>query len=142
MELTISIITILGFVIAFATYKNTYIKEPKEDIQFLIDRYDAADRATERLVNELKTYCASHNSYNEHFKEGLTFQNGITFLESAHAALFKEEHRQSLVTVSIGKKRLDELIKRIDIHRENIEAIQTHLNFFFKKDFDAGNRLA
>jgi hypothetical protein len=142
MELMIFIITILGFVIAFVTYKNTYVKEPKEDIQFLIHKYDTTDRVTKKLVNELKTYCALRNNYNEQFKEGLTFQNSITFLESAHTVLFKQEHRQSIVVASMGKKQMDELIKRIDIHRENIEAIQTHFDFFLKKDFDVGNRLA
>ena len=134
MELITFIITILGFVIAVITFKNTF-KEPKENISFLIDKYDNAEKATKKLINELKVYTHTHSSYNEHFKEGLTFQQGILFLENAYSMLFTQENRQPFVNSSIGKKHLDELIKRIDIHRDNIESIQTHLNFFFKRDF-------
>ena len=138
MELIVFVITVFGFVIAYVTYKNTYIKEPKEDTEFLINQYDYAETATKKLIDELKTYSTLNSCPDEHFKDGLTFKEGVAFLEHACALLFTYENRQSMIMTSIRKKQLDELIKRIDIHRDNIETIQTHLNFYFKKTLRQG----
>jgi hypothetical protein len=138
MEIITFLLGIFGFIIAYITYINTYKKEPEEDKQFVIALYDHADTATRRLIRAMEDYADRHQCYQDHFKDGLSFEQGLAFLYNARTALFTNEHRQALVTASMGKMQLNELTARIQTHREGVDALHTYLKFYFLKDFSVG----
>lgn len=135
MEIITFVLTVLGFGIAYFTYKKTYLDEPKEDKDYLIRKYDFADKTTLELIAELKEYMLSNHANEEHFMQGLTFQDGVLFLQNAHDALFTVENRYSVQHLSLGKKSFEDLEKRIVIHINSVQEIRTHLKFNFKKDY-------
>lgn len=138
MEIAGLIIGVVGLIIAYITFKNTYIKEPKEDLTYLIDQFNFAERSTLELISAIEVYASENNCYQIELMQGLSFQQSITFLKNAHAVLFTEANKTGLAKASLGKMETTGLSKRIEAHINGIQDIKTHLNFHFKKDFSAG----
>ncbi len=135
MEITLFILGILGFVIAYITYMKTIVNEPKENTSFLLAQYDFAEWATKDLIHELRKYAERNNSFNEPFMQGLTFQEGIAFLENAYNKLFADSHRDGIAKQSKGRLATENLAKTIEAHIKHVQEVRTHLKFYFLKDF-------
>ncbi len=135
MEITIFIITILGFIIAYLTFKKDHIDKPNENANSLSKKYQFADRSTKELIKELEEYALDNNVMDEHFMQGLTFGQGITFLKSADEKLFSEDISQDFI--KYPHLANGDLMTSIETHIKHIQEVRTYFKFYFKKDFTA-----
>jgi len=63
MEIAGLIIGTIGLIIAYITFKNTYIKEPKADLTYLVDQFNFAERSTLELIFAIEVYGNEKNCY-------------------------------------------------------------------------------
>jgi len=135
METVIFIITILGFIIAYLTFKKDHIDEPKGKAYTLSTKYQFAERSTKELIEELEGYATVNNVMDEHFMQGLTFGQGITFLKTANIKLFSEDISKDLIR--FPQLATNDLLISIEAHIKHIQEIRTYFKFYVKKDFIA-----
>lgn len=135
MEITLFIIAILGFLITYLTYKKDHIDAPNEKAKSLSQNYQFAERSTRELIEELEKYVSTNNAMDEHFMQGLTFSQSLTFLKSAHDKLFFDDISKDLIQYpSLAN---DGLKASIEAHIKHIQEIRTYFKFYVKKDFNA-----
>ncbi len=135
MEITLFIIGIFGFIIAYLTYKKSFINEPKENASFIIQQHEFAERSTKELIVEIEEYAILNNVLDKHFMQGLTFRESITFLQNASNKIFTTEIAQDLRQSQSGKLATENLAKSIGAHIKHVQEIRTHFKFFIKRDF-------
>lgn len=135
MEITIFIVTIIGFIIAYLTYKKEHVDAPNEKAKSLSQKYQFAERSTKELINELEEYISINNAMDEHFMQGLTFSQSLIFLKSAYNELFSEDISQALIKYpSLANSDLQ---LSLENHIKHVQEIRTVFKFYIKKDFNA-----
>lgn len=135
MEITLFIIAILGFIIAYLTYKKDYVDVPNEKAKSLSQKYQFAECSTKELIEELEEYVLTHNTMDEHFMQGLTFSQSLTFLKSGYDKLFSDDISQDLTKYPSLVN--EDLISSVETHIKHVQEIRTYFKFYVKKDFNA-----
>lgn len=128
------IVGFIGLIYAIATYNKTYVKEPREDKKFLVERFEFGRGLTLKLKADLVNFSNSFNCYNQEFMQGINFKKTIEILDEVLQKIFNNENYETLKSSQPSKRRFEDLLQRIEAQIKATNECQTYFNLYFKKN--------
>lgn len=127
--------TILGVIVAVSTYKRTFQKNSRQEINHLSSQYILAKSLNEKVLFLLEQYASTHGAYDHHFMQGITFRKSINLLKEIQNKIFTSD--TDILLEENGKlnkyeTKEENLLKTIDIHIKHLSEVQTYFNFYFE----------
>ena len=118
---------VLGLLIAWLTYKKTFMSEHKEEREHLIIQFRATQRLSRQVQDELNAYAILHDAYGKEIFPNVTYQAYINAMHDTYSYNLSEELLQKVSNEKLPKLILQSMTKSLESQFEALLQIQTSL---------------
>ncbi|WP_212006393.1 hypothetical protein [Chitinophaga sp. HK235] len=122
--------TTLGTLMAILTFIYTYYKEPREDTEYAIQKFEFLKKLNTDLINDLTTYMIANNAQEKEIMQQLTFEQGIRILQKNLDQVMNDKNLENLKKGKSGKRHLDFIIRKLEENIQHCSEIRTVFEYY------------
>ncbi|TWR30410.1 hypothetical protein FPZ43_05570 [Mucilaginibacter pallidiroseus] len=129
-----TIIGLAGLLIAWLTYKKTYLDKPNEEIEHFVTQFKATQGMSVKVRQMLKQYADENKAYSLEIFNGITIQSYLimmndSFEKNLHDDLLKKtiQLNPSKIMLASMTKSLEEQLKALTQVESLIWSMKLHL---------------
>ncbi|HET9055786.1 MAG TPA: hypothetical protein VFN30_02950 [Chitinophagaceae bacterium] len=127
------IIGIAGLLIAWLTYKKTFLSEPKEEKEHLLAQFLATQKISNQTKKNLIEFATANNAFDKELFPEVTYQSYITKMETSYNENLSDELFEKLKKMKLSKSNILSMTKSLERQFEALLQINTQVELHLKR---------
>lgn len=121
------IIAILGLIIAWLTFKYSFLSKPKEEFNHLKLQFRTNQKLSQEVQKQLENYIVKANAGDDFLLPNVTFKNYLTEIKEAHSENLSDKLYNQLDNLDLPKSAILSMTRSLETQFNGLLEIQTKL---------------
>lgn len=130
IEITIGI---LGLLIAWFTYKKTFLDKPKEEIEHLIIQFRSTQATSMKVRNDLISISKKHSLGSSELFPGISIDAYVRLMDESYQKNLSDDRLSKTIELNPSKPILESMINSLERQHTELINMETIIYVHFGK---------